>query len=64
MDLGLGAGLANGLEIYSPVDPAGRFDSTTPNWITGLTVWEANPVVLDILKSRAALLAARTVAMR
>lgn len=42
-------GLKNGLDIYCPVDPAGRFDSTTPNWITGLTVWEANPVIVQRL---------------
>ena len=43
-------GLAHGLEIYSPVDAAGRFDSTTPNWLTGLSVWEANPVIIQKLR--------------
>ncbi len=43
-------GLTHGLEVYCPVDPAGRFDSTAPNWITGLTVWDANPVIAAKLK--------------
>ena len=42
-------GLKYGLEVYSPVDPAGRFDSTTPNFVTGLTVWEGNPVIVEKL---------------
>ena len=42
-------GLKYGLEVYCPVDPAGRFDSTTPNFVTGLTVWEGNPVIVEKL---------------
>jgi isoleucyl-tRNA synthetase len=43
-------GVANGLEVYCPVLANGRFDSTTPNWLTGLTVWEANPKVVEKLR--------------
>ena len=42
-------GIKYGLEVYCPVDPAGRFDSTTPNFVTGLTVWEGNPVIVEKL---------------
>lgn len=43
-------GMAHGLEVYCPVLANGRFDSTTPNWLTGLTVWEGNPKVVEKLK--------------
>jgi isoleucyl-tRNA synthetase len=39
-----------GLDVYCPVLANGRFDSTTPNWLTGLTVWEGNPKVIEKLK--------------
>ena len=40
----------HGLEIYCPVGPDGRLDSTTPNGVSGLKVFDANPVVIDLLK--------------
>ncbi len=43
-------GIKNGLEVYCPVLPNGRFDSTTPNWLTGQTVWEGNKLVVEKLK--------------
>jgi isoleucyl-tRNA synthetase len=43
-------GVANGIEVYCPVLANGRFDSTTPNWLTGITVWEGNPKVIEKLK--------------
>ncbi len=43
-------GITNHIEIYCPVQANGRFDSTVPNWLTGLTVWEGNPKVTDKLK--------------
>lgn len=43
-------GVKYGLEIYCPVLPNGRFDSTTPNWLTGQTVWEGNKLVVEKLK--------------
>ena len=42
-------GVNNRLEIYCPVQGNGRFDSTVPNWLTGLTVWEANPIITKAL---------------
>ncbi len=55
-------GLKYGLPIYCPVDPAGKFyhaegaAGRLPEEIIGKTVWQANPIVSEILKSHAALL--------
>ncbi|MGO9011182.1 MAG: isoleucine--tRNA ligase [Bryobacteraceae bacterium] len=52
-----------GLEVYCPVDAAGRFFHATgaagrlPEELIGKTVWEANPLVVEILKAHGALLA-------
>ncbi|MBZ5585357.1 MAG: isoleucine--tRNA ligase [Acidobacteriia bacterium] len=52
-----------GIETYCPVDAAGRFYHATgaagrlPESLIGKTVWEANPIVVEILKSSGALLA-------
>ncbi|MCS7033500.1 MAG: isoleucine--tRNA ligase [Phycisphaerae bacterium] len=42
--------IANGIEIYCPVLANGRFDSTVPEWLTGLNVWEANPRIIQKLR--------------
>jgi isoleucyl-tRNA synthetase len=44
-------GLQHGLPTYSPVQAAGRFDDTVPEWIRGKTVWESNDVIIDHLKN-------------
>jgi isoleucyl-tRNA synthetase len=52
-----------GIEVYCPVDAAGRFFHATgaagrlPEELIGKTVWEANPLVIEILKAHGALLA-------
>jgi isoleucyl-tRNA synthetase len=52
-----------GIPIYCPVNEAGRFyhaegaDGRLPEELIGKTVWEANPIVIEILRSRGALLA-------
>jgi len=52
-----------GIETYCPVDAAGRFfhaegaAGRLPEQLIGKTVWEANPIVLDILREHHALLA-------
>jgi isoleucyl-tRNA synthetase len=52
-----------GIPTYCPVDAAGRFFQAEgaaghlPEELLGKTVWEANPVVVGILKSAGALLA-------
>jgi isoleucyl-tRNA synthetase len=51
-----------GIETYCPVDAAGRFyhaegaAGRLPDVLIGKTVWEANPIVIEILKSAGALL--------
>jgi isoleucyl-tRNA synthetase len=57
------AGMQYGLPVYCPVDPAGRFFAAegapggVPPQLIGKTVWEANPLVIELLKERGALLA-------
>ena len=60
-------GMQYGLEVYCPVDGAGRmFDPGTnavvPAELIGKTVWEANPLVIGILQERGALLAREDIA--
>jgi isoleucyl-tRNA synthetase len=51
-----------GISTYCPVDAAGRFysaegaEGSLPDELIGKTVWEANPLVIELLKSRGALL--------
>jgi len=56
-------GTQYGLPVYCPVDAAGRFfeaegaSGDLPPQLLGKTVWEANPLVVEILKEHGALLA-------
>ena len=54
-------GVREGLEIYCPVQANGRFDSTVPNWLTGLNVFEANPKVVEHLAEQDVLFAHETI---
>jgi isoleucyl-tRNA synthetase len=51
-----------GIETYCPVDASGRFfhaegaSGRLPEELIGKTVWEANPLVLDVLQRNGALL--------
>ncbi len=56
-----GTGLKWGLEIYCPVQPDGTFDKTAPEFLRGLTVWQANPVVVEHLAGRKALVLAEAI---
>jgi len=55
-------GAKYGLPVYCPVDPAGKMfhaegaAGRLPEELIGKTVWQANPIVNEILKSRGALL--------
>jgi isoleucyl-tRNA synthetase len=57
-----------GIETYCPVDAGGRFyhaegaAGRLPEEIIGKTVWEANPIVLEILTAHGALLATEKLA--
>jgi len=53
-DYDLGKSL--GLRIYNPVDDDGRFVPEVEHF-AGLTVWEANPRIVEMLRARGALLA-------
>jgi len=56
-----------GIETYCPVDAAGRFyhaeraGGRLPDELIGKTVWEANPIVVEILRAHHALLASEKV---
>ena len=60
-------GRANGIAVYCPVDAAGRFyraegaEGYLPDELIGKTVWEANPLVIEILKQAGALAASRKI---
>ncbi len=49
-------GKALGLPIYNPVDDDGRFVAEVEH-LAGQTVWEANPKIVELLKTRGALVA-------
>ena len=57
------AGRQYGIETYCPVDPAGRFyhaegaSGRLPEELIGKTVWQANPIVISLLRAGKALLA-------
>jgi isoleucyl-tRNA synthetase len=56
-------GQAYGLPVYCPVDGAGKIyqadgaPGKLPEELIGQTVWQANPIVIGILKNAGALLA-------
>jgi isoleucyl-tRNA synthetase len=54
------AGLEYGLDVYSPVDDCGRFTDQFPE-MKGVGVFESNPMVIDLLKSKNALIKVETI---
>ncbi len=42
-------GLREGLDVYCPVLADGTFDDTTPDWLQGVNIWDANKLVLKRL---------------
>ncbi|MEE2912693.1 MAG: isoleucine--tRNA ligase [Planctomycetota bacterium] len=44
-------GLDNNLDIYCPVLEDGTYDKSVPDFLSGLSVWEANDVVVEHLKN-------------
>ncbi len=54
-------GQAAGLPPYCPVLGNGRFDDTVPPWLRGLTVWEANPLIVKRLAESGALFDSETI---
>ncbi|WP_224368018.1 isoleucine--tRNA ligase [Hyalangium versicolor] len=53
-------GLKYGLDIYNPVRADGRYDETVGAGLQGLRVFDANPVIIDMLAERRVLLNAKT----
>jgi isoleucyl-tRNA synthetase len=49
-------GRSLGLRVYNPVGDDGRFDADVEHF-AGLTVWEANPRIVELLRSRGLLVA-------
>ncbi|MCF7529150.1 isoleucine--tRNA ligase [Neisseria lisongii] len=45
-----------GIELYNPVNAEGRYTAEVPR-VAGMTVWDANPVILDWLQEENRLLA-------
>ncbi|MCE2391770.1 MAG: isoleucine--tRNA ligase [Proteobacteria bacterium] len=43
-------GLAHDLEVYCPVRADGTFDASVPEWLRGLSVWDANPEIVERLR--------------
>jgi isoleucyl-tRNA synthetase len=43
-------GVREGLDIYCPVRDDGTFDDTVPEWLHGMSVWDANEAVTDHLR--------------
>lgn len=49
-----------GLPVQSPVDEAGRYTQEVPDW-AGLKIWDANPKIVEYLKSIGALVAVKEI---
>ena len=53
------SGLANGLEVYCPVQADGTYDHTVPDWLAGRSIWEGNQAVEQRLRAEGALFRSR-----
>ncbi len=42
--------LREGLEVYCPVRADGTYDDTVPQWLRGMSIWEANTKVVEHLR--------------
>jgi isoleucyl-tRNA synthetase len=49
-------GLAHGLDIYNPVKNDGRYDETVGEKLAGTKVFDANPLVIDLMVEKGVLL--------
>ncbi|MBE33032.1 isoleucine--tRNA ligase [bacterium] len=45
------AGLQAGIDVYCPVQADGTYDDSVPDWIKGQSIWDANSIIIDKLKS-------------
>jgi isoleucyl-tRNA synthetase len=54
-------GIREKLDVYSPVLANGRYDDTVPEWLVGKTVWEANKLITEHLRTSGHLFAEETI---
>jgi len=54
-------GRKQGLEVACPVKGDGCFDSSVPEWLTGLSVWDANPKITAKLREAGQLVLAESI---
>ncbi len=45
------AGQEHNLDTYCPVKADGTYDDTVPEWLRGLSIWKANPLIVEHLKT-------------
>ncbi|MEM9291418.1 MAG: isoleucine--tRNA ligase [Acidobacteriota bacterium] len=43
-------GLREGIEVYCPVRGDGTYDDTVPQWIQGVSIWDANELIVNELQ--------------
>ncbi|QQE10298.1 isoleucine--tRNA ligase [Planctomycetota bacterium] len=48
-------GLREGIEIYCPVKPDGTYNDTAPDWLVGMSIWDANDKVVEFLRNEGSL---------
>ena len=44
-------GLREGLDIYCPVLGDGTYDDTVPDWLRGMSIWDANEKIVEHLRA-------------
>ncbi|MEE9128524.1 MAG: isoleucine--tRNA ligase [Phycisphaerales bacterium] len=44
-------GLREGLDIYCPVLGDGTYDDTVPDWLRGMSIWDANAKIVEHLRA-------------
>ena len=49
-------GLREGLDAYCPVLGDGTYDETVPQWLVGMSIWDANEKVTEHLREQGHLL--------
>ncbi|MEE8129659.1 MAG: isoleucine--tRNA ligase [Vicinamibacterales bacterium] len=44
--------IREGLDVYCPVLGDGTYDQTVPGWLVGMSIWEANPRIVEHLREQ------------
>jgi isoleucyl-tRNA synthetase len=45
------SGQREGLPVYCPVKGDGTYDETVPDWLRGMSIWDANPRIVEHLRT-------------